>query len=325
MMLTILRRLEDVLVQVVRVVLLAFALVVLLALALWVWDSWRGNQHTSPDVAQPAALNWKDAKLDLDYVVAETGRDLGNAGNQIPLAQRLADAQLRPSFQKADQLIRAFVEQDPAARARVEQENSSRGLAPLHPLLEGTAAPDAALVQRLLKAEQENGCTAAVSAAAQATAAAAVAAASADDEETDTSWFTEPLDIPCAIHERAQMAESEHGAGSYVAYVQGLPAALQQVLGNKDLAPRLQQQAASSLVTMVLTNYTISFDQAARALRGDDTSSGDGDSLLNLYSKAAETAFWSMLMSLLVLVVMVVVFIRMERHLRVMSERATRS
>lgn len=324
-MLTILRRLEDVLVQVVRVVLLAFALVVLLALALWVWDSWRGNKHTSPDVAQPAALNWKDAKLDLDYVVAETGRDLGNAGNQIPLAQRLADAQLRPSFQKADQLIRAFVDQDPAARARVEQENSSRGLAPLHPLLEGAAAPDAALVQRLLKAEQENGCTAAASAAAQATAAAAVAAASADDEDSDTSWFTEPLDIPCAIHERAQMAESEHGAGSYVAYVQGLPAALQQVLGNKDLAPRLQQQAASSLVTMVLTNYTISFDQAARALRGDDTSSDDGDSLLNLYSKAAETAFWSMLMSLLVLVVMVVVFIRMERHLRVMSERATRS
>ena len=54
--------------------------------------------------------------------------------------------------------------------------------------------------------------------------------------------------------------------------------------------------------------------------------SDDGDSsLLNLYSKAAETAFWSMLMSLLVLVVMVVVFIRMERHLRVMSERPQRA
>jgi fatty acid desaturase len=48
MMLTVLRRLEDVLVQVVRVVLLAFALVVLLALALWVWDSWRGSKPSSP-------------------------------------------------------------------------------------------------------------------------------------------------------------------------------------------------------------------------------------------------------------------------------------
>ena len=122
----------------------------LLALALWVWDSWRGSKPSSPDGAQPAALNWKDARLDLDYVVSETGRDLGQAGNQVPLTQRLADAQLRPSFQKADQLIRAFVNQDPAARARVEKDNSSRGLAPVHPLLAGSGAPDAALVQRLL-------------------------------------------------------------------------------------------------------------------------------------------------------------------------------
>jgi hypothetical protein len=150
---------------------------------------------------------------------------------------------------------------------------------------------------------------------------AAAAARSTEDE--DSSWFSEPFDIPCAIHERAQMAESEHGAGSYAAYVQGLPTALEQVLGHAELGPRLQQQAVSHMVGTVLTNYTISFDQAARALRGDAEADSD-DSLLNLYSKAAETAFWSMLMSLLVLVVMVVVFIRMERHLRVISERAVR-
>lgn len=326
MVLSILRRVEDGLVQVVRVVLLAFSLVVLVALALWVWDSWRGHKPANADLSAPAALPWKDAKLDLDYVVAETGRDLGNAGNQLSLVQRLADAQLRPSFQKADQLIRGFVNQDPAARARVEAENSSRGLAPMHPLLEGTGAPDPALVQRLLKAEREEGNTA-VAAAADAVDAAAdaatAAAAASNAEEEDTSWFSEPFDIANAIHERAQMAESEHGPGSYAAYVQGLPAALQQVLGNKDLAPRLQQQAANSLSNMVLTNYTMSFDQAARQLRGDSDSS-DSTSLLDLYNKAAETAFWSMLMSLLVLVVMVVVFIRMERHLRVMSERAQR-
>jgi disulfide bond formation protein DsbB len=95
------------------------------------------------------------------------------------------------------------------------------------------------------------------------------------------------------------------------------------VLGHAELGPRLQQQAVSHMAGTVLTNYTISFDQAARALRGDAEADSD-DSLLNLYSKAAETAFWSMLMSLLVLVVMVVVFIRMERHLRVISERAVR-
>ncbi|MDR3005844.1 MAG: hypothetical protein LBV14_16630, partial [Acidovorax sp.] len=145
-----------------------------------------------------------------------------------------------------------------------------------------------------------------------------------DSDDEENGYFSEPLEVAYSIHERAQMAESEHGAGAYAAYVQGLPAALQQVFGNADLAPQLQQQTASSLMSMVLTNYTITFDQAARVLRGDNSEDGD-TSLLNLYNKAAETAFWSMLMSLLVLVVMVVVFIRMERHLRVMSERPQRA
>lgn len=307
-MFTFLRRIEDLLVQVVRVVLLVFALVVLVALALWIWDSVRGSKpaHTAP--AEPVALNWKDAKLDLSYVVAETGRDLGNSGGQLFLATQLNDPKLRPSFLKADEIIRKFVYQNPAQRERVEQDNDGRGLAPLNKLLQGKDMPDAALVQRMLKDEQENGRSA--------------YSATDADEESD-SW-NEPLDVAYAIHERAQMAESEHGAGAYVAYVQGLPAALEQVFGSTELAPRLQQQAAAQLVSMVLTNYTISFDQAARVLRGDTSEDGD-TSLLNLYNKAAETAFWSMLMSLLVLVVMVVVFIRMERHLRVMSERPQRA
>jgi hypothetical protein len=307
-MFTFLRRIEDLLVQVVRVVLLVFSLVVLVALALWVWDSVRGNKSSSSALSEPAALNWKEAKLDLAYVVAETGRDLG--GSQIPLAKRLSDPQLRPSFLQADQIIRAFINQNPAQRERVEQENGGRGLAPLNVLLQGKDMPDATLVQRMLKEELENG------------RAAYLPSDDSDDEEN--GYFSEPLEVAYSIHERAQMAESEHGAGAYAAYVQGLPAALQQVFGNADLAPQLQQQAASSLMSMVLTNYTIPFDQAARVLRGDNSEDGD-TSLLNLYNKAAETAFWSMLMSLLVLVVMVVVFIRMERHLRVMSERPQRA
>jgi hypothetical protein len=37
------------------------------------------------------------------------------------------------------------------------------------------------------------------------------------------------------------------------------------VLGHAELGPRLQQQAVSHMAGTVLTNYTISFDQAARA------------------------------------------------------------
>lgn len=326
-MLAIFRRFEDVLVQVVRLVLLAFSLVILIGLALWIWESWNGKKETS--TTETTQLNWKDAKLDLGFVVAETGRDLGNTASQIPLVKRLTDPQLRPSFQKADQILRSFVNKDPAQRAQIEKDSSNRGLSPVNPLLEGSNAPDAALVARMLKAEMgydaasaaaEVTVADAVEAAAEATAAADAAAASSEE---DTSWFSEPVDIPANIHERAQMAESEHGAGSYVAYVQGLPAALEQVLGNADLAPRLHEQPASGLVSMVLTNYTMSFDKAARVLRGE-TEEESEPSIWDLYNKAMETAFWSMLMSFLVLVVMVVVFIRMERHLRVISERAAR-
>lgn len=304
-MLTFFRRIEDLLLQVVRVVLLAFALVVLLAQSLWIWDSVRGNKIESTEQTEPAALNWKDAKLDLAFVVEETGRNLGNPGNQLPLAQRLSDPQLRPSFQQADQIIRAFVNQNPAQRERMESENGGRGLAPLNILLEGRDMPDAALVRRMLKDELENG------------RAAYVPSDDSDDDEN--YYFVDPLEVAYTIHEHAQMAEAEHGAGAYVAYVQGLPAALQQVLGNDDLAPKLQQRIAADLVGMVLTNYTISFDRTARTLHGDSTS------LLDLYNKAAETAFWSMLMSFLVLVMMVVAFIRMERHLRVIRERPQRA
>lgn len=304
MMLSVLRRVEDVLVQVVRVVLLAFSLVVLIALALWVWGSWQGKSDAQTDTAQPIALNWKEAKLDVQFMVDETGRDLGHSDSQAALAERLADAQLRTSYQQADRILRTFVSREPAMRAHIEKTHDGQGLAPLNPLLQGNTLPDPALADRMRQAES-------------------AAEAAASSEEDAAFGLNDPVDIPAAIHERAQMAEMEHGAGSYAAYVQGLPAALEQVLGNKALAPRLEQQPAANLVNMVLTNYTLGFDRAARALRGDSETEEPG-SIWDLYSKAMETTFWSMLMTILVLVVMVVVFIRMERHLRVISEQATR-
>jgi len=317
MLLTVLRRVEDVLVQVVRCVLLAFSLVVLIALALWVWDSWRGHATGSATAAAPTALNWQDAQLDLQFVVEETGRDLGNAGSQIPLEKRLTDPALRPSFQKADALLRGFVEQDPAQRAQVESAHNGQGLLPINPLLEGEQPPAPELVDRMLRTTEAQQ-------ALLAFATANGAAAAADSAGEAADWLNDAVDLAQSIHERAQMAEDEHGAGAYAAYVQGLPAALEQVLGNQDLAPRLQQQPASNLVNMVLVNYTLSLDKAARSLRGEAPEEADSGSFWDLGHKTMETAFWSMLMSFLVLVVMVVVFIRIERHLRVMSEHAAR-
>nr|WP_225971021.1 hypothetical protein [Delftia acidovorans] len=307
-----LRRIEDLLVQVVRVVLLVFSLLVLVGMALWTWESFRPGKAEAPQaVAQE--LNWKDARPDLQFVVDETSRDLGAGGGEPAMEKRLADPALRPAFQKADALVRAYVNKDPARRERTERDNQARGLAPLHPLLQGDALPSEADVQRRIQERgQREGDAGAVDAAADA---AAAAAASTGEED---GWMVEPVDTAAAIHERAQAAELEHGKGAYAAYVQGLPAALEQVFGNAALEPRLQAQTAQQILSTVLLNYTLSLDNAARALRGEDS---HGSSSWKERFGAVETAFWSMLMSFLVLVVMVLVFIRMERHLRVISQQ----
>ncbi len=312
MITNMLRRIEDLLVQVVRVVLLVFSLLVLVGMALWTWESFRPGKAEAPQaVAQE--LNWKDARPDLQFVVDETSRDLGAGGGEPAKEKRLADPALRPAFQKADALVRAFVNKDPARRERTERDNQARGLAPLHPLLQGDALPSEADVQRRIQERgQREGDAGAVDAAADA---AAAAAASTGEED---GWMVEPVDTAAAIHERAQAAELEHGKGAYAAYVQGLPAALEQVFGNAALEPRLQAQTAQQILSTVLLNYTLSLDNAARALRGEDS---HGSSSWKERFGAVETAFWSMLMSFLVLVVMVLVFIRMERHLRVISQQ----
>ncbi|MCB4789836.1 MULTISPECIES: hypothetical protein [Delftia] len=317
MITNMLRRIEDLLVQVVRVVLLVFSLLVLVGMALWTWESFRPGKAEAPQaVAQE--LNWKDARPDLQFVVDETSRDLGAGGGEPAMEKRLADPALRPAFQKADALVRAFVNKDPARRERTERDNQARGLAPLHPLLQGDALPSEADVQRRIQERgQREGDAGAVDAAADAAAADAAAAAAASTDEED-GWMVEPVDTAAAIHERAQAAELEHGKGAYAAYVQGLPAALEQVFGNAALEPRLQAQTAQQILSTVLLNYTLSLDNAARALRGEDS---HGSSSWKERFGAVETAFWSMLMSFLVLVVMVLVFIRMERHLRVISQQ----
>ncbi|EZP54482.1 hypothetical protein [Delftia sp. RIT313] len=317
MITNMLRRIEDLLVQVVRVVLLVFSLLVLVGMALWTWESFRPGKAEAPQaVAQE--LNWKDARPDLQFVVDETSRDLGAGGGEPAMEKRLADPALRPAFQKADALVRAYVNKDPARRERTERDNQARGLAPLHPLLQGDALPSEADVQRRIQERgQREGDAGAVDAAADAAAADAAAAAAASTDEED-GWMVEPVDTAAAIHERAQAAELEHGKGAYAAYVQGLPAALEQVFGNAALEPRLQAQTAQQILSTVLLNYTLSLDNAARALRGEDS---QGSSSWKERFGAVETAFWSMLMSFLVLVVMVLVFIRMERHLRVISQQ----
>ena len=335
-MLNMLRRVEDVFVQIIRIVLLAFSVFVLVGMGAWLWDHYKPKKPEAPVTA--AALNWKDASYDLKFMEEETGRDLSNVSHQVPMEKRLADPALRPSFQKADGLLRGFIYKDPAARKRIEKENSAQGLDPVHPLLKGDAMPSADEVGRQIKMREarDNSCCdkeAADAAAAEADAAwtarrislpkrdpaveAAVEAAIAAAQGADSDeMLVDPVNLASEINDRAQSAEIEHGEGSYAAYLAGLPAALQKVMANENLANKLQQQSASQIVSTLLTNYTMSFDRTAQVLKGENPDAEKWDFL------SVDTAFASMLISCLVMVVMVLVLIRMERHMRTMGENS---
>ena len=335
-MLNMLRRVEDVFVQIIRIVLLAFSVFILVGMAAWLWDHYKPKKAEAPVTA--AALNWKDASYDLKFMEEETGRDLSNVSHQVPMEKRLADPALRPSFQKADGLLRGFIYKDPAARKRIEKENSAQGLDPVHPLLKGDAMPSADEVGRQIKMREarDNSCCdkeAADAAAAEADAAwtarrislpkrdpaveAAVEAAIAAAEGADSDeMLVDPVNLASEINDRAQSAEIEHGEGSYAAYLAGLPSALQKVMANENLANKLQQQSASQIVSTLLTNYTMSFDRTAQVLKGENPDADKWDFL------SVDTAFASMLISCLVMVVMVLVLIRMERHMRTMGQNS---
>lgn len=323
-MLSLLRRAEDLLIQVLRLVLLAFCIFVLIGMGNWIWDHYKPKKPDTA-LATSTALNWKEAPYDLKFMAEETGRDLSSTSHLLPMEKRLADPALRPDFQKADGLLRGFIYKDAAARKRIEKENSSQGLEPIHPLLKGDALPSADEVNRQIKMREarENSCCdkeAADAAAAEVDAAWTARritftredrlARAATDADAMDEMLTDAVNLASEINERAQASEVEHGEGAYAAYIKGLPGALQAVLGNEKLAQKLQQQPAQQIVTMLLTNYTLSFDRTAQKLRGDSPDEEKWDFL------GIDTAFATMLISSLVMVMMVLVMIRIERHMR---------
>lgn len=327
-----LSKIEDLLMQVIKLVLLAFALWLLFA---WGSHLYEKSDFKKTDTTTEASVDWKQVKPDMQFVVEETSRDLDLYVPNKLLQERLTDAQLRPAFQKADQLLRDFVAQKAEQHARIEKENQSRGLAPLNPLLVGEALPTAKDIaaynlaqQAVLDAEQaqekareermarlweeaaSDAAAAAEAPAAEAMAAEAMAVEASDGEE-ECCW-TDAVDVAQVLDNNAV----SHGEQGYAAFVQGAPAAIELVLQNATLAPKLHEMTVSRLLDMVMMNYSISF---SRAVSDQDS---DSESLWESLFSSIDLAVWSLILSFLALVVFVATGIRMEKHLRRMSQNS---
>lgn len=74
--------------QLVRIVLLAFSLVVLLAMASYLWDrTWGKSQiEASTNIA------WQSLAPDLQFVLEETGRDMGMQSSERAFADSVTHA-----------------------------------------------------------------------------------------------------------------------------------------------------------------------------------------------------------------------------------------
>lgn len=326
---SLLRKIEDVFVLLVRIVLLAFSLLVLVAMGSYLWEQMRGKAATSA-----TTVVWSEVQPDMQYVVEETGRDMGMQVASFALEESLSNAQLRPAFQQADAAVRNFVAAKADHHAEVERNNEARGLAAPNPLLIGDAVPTAqqiadyqhaqadqekAAAERLAQWLSSDTADAAVEDATAAAEASAVAAAdSCCSDSNHMMYWTEPVDIAQMLHERAATAQSEHGEPAYAAFIQGAPTAIERVLGDAKLAPKLHDLPVYRMVDMVLTNYAISFSRAI------SPSEETPDSVWSRFFSSLELTMWSLIMGFLVMVVLVVAVLRIERHLRHLSESASR-
>lgn len=316
-------KLEDVFVQIIRVVLLGFSALVLVALALLLIGKVLPQKEKS---ASESSVEWSQLKPDMQFVVEETGRDIGMALPNKQLQERLSDPALRPAFQKTDQLVRDFVAQQAEQHARIEKENESRGLAPVNPLLVGDALPTekdiTAYAQQLqaqmdAKEAHEKARQEAMERymLAEGDEEAAAEAVLKELDGAEGCCLTEPVNLPLVLHERAQSLQQDHGEKAYASFVLGAPAAMQAVLDNATLAPKLHEMTVSRLVDMVMTNYSISFSRAV-----SDQAPDSSETLWDSIFSSIELTMWSVIFSFLVLVVFVVMALRMERHLRTISQ-----
>lgn len=311
----LLRKLEDIFVQVIRLVLMGFALLVLVALAAHLWDKISPKKAATETSAN--AVDWTSVKPDMKFVLEETGRDMGTYVPDQALQERLGDAAVRAHFKQFDQLVRDFIAKNPEAHARVEKDNEARGLAPLNPLLVGDTAPSAEQIQayqQTLKDKEQAESARMEQVLAQASDAPEEAASASCCDSSNEMFWAEPVDLAQLLHERAVQTQSEYGEQAYAAYVAGAPAAMALVLNDATLAPKLQTLTVARLVDMVLVNYGISFGRSVSEHNGDSS-----DSLWDTVFSSIEMTMWSVILSFLVLVVFVVMMMRMEKHLRTIS------
>lgn len=290
-----LQKLESGLLYLMRVLMVLLVLFTLFSLALWAADSLRSP--AAP--ATQATTDWSGFKIDDAELKRTTYSDFGFAdsdhhANDDKLAK---DGEVVAAFTQVDQLLRAAILQNPDKRRQVDAAGDDAGLA------------DAQSLADWLKASREKasaGTT--VSAAVDATAGV-----QGDDEE----FKPQPVNITEALLNQTHGIIDANGYDAGRAFVLGAPAAFKTLLADAQVQRGMAQQTTSFLVSNLLLNYNMAFSTKVSGTDAD--TAGTRPSWLERLMEPSNLLVFTVLMWTLVFMMLIVVFLRVERHLRAMA------
>lgn len=305
-------KVEGVLLYLMRVVMVLLALFTLFTFGIWTYENLRKPQAEAFSTVDESR-DWSGLKISEAELKKITYSDFGFADSQQVINDNklAADAAVVAAFADVDKQLRAALMRDPKARSALDEANMETGLAPARPL--------PALVKALQEQELAGQATAALdatsnpdsaedAAVATAVAAAAEAAASADD------YQPEPTDIGDYLLSQTRQVISSYGYNAGHAFVLGAPAAMQQLLADAQVQKGITRQSTSYVVSNLLMNYNMVFSSKA----GESTSS-EGNTWLERMMEPSSLLVYTVLLWSFVFLMMIVVFLRVERHLRAMA------
>jgi uncharacterized membrane protein len=295
-------KIESALLYLMRLVMVVLVLFTLFNFALW---SWGAAHKPSPETAAEdmhKGRDWAALKISDEELKKITYSDFGYGdSSQVVHDDKLAaDTAAVAAFAEVDALVRTAIERNPVQRKKLEDDNSERGLAPAQAL--------PALVETMHAKERAGNDITAMDAATAASAA--VEAADGDDWEPQSTSIGEVL----LNQTRSIISSYNYDAGR--AFVLGAPAALKTLLADPQVQAGISKQTASIAVSNLLLNYNMVFSAKA----GESDMQTATSSWLQRLIEPSNLLVFTVLLWSFVFLMMIVVFLRVERHLRAMSQ-----
>ena len=297
-------KIESGLLYLMRVVMVILVLFTLFNFALWTYEALR-----KPKVDAVAATtvdesrDWSSIKISDEELKKTTYSDFGFADTaQVLNDNKLAaDAGVVTAFAEVDKQLRAALMRNPAARKKLDEQNMEAGLAPAKHLPE--------LVKELHDKELASNDAPALD--VEAAVAAAAAATEADSEE---DYKPQPTDIGEQLLSQTRSIISSYGYNAGRAFALGAPAALQTLLADPQVQKGISKQSTTYVVGNVLMNYNMSFNTKA-----SESTPPPGTTWLERVLEPSNLLAFTVLAWSFVFLMMIVVFLRVERHLRAMA------